>query len=246
MPGIPSRPDVSGDRVEYQRFPSRYFSGADVDIYFKDLYIDEITGIEFQIQENIQPIYGYASYRVDAWARGNRIITGTFRINFRSPYYLHYIINEIEFRKREGEPSGESLPDENISPISGRQLIDQASGISTRDSFETLSNRYQKAMWGETVNEPFQDLMDNRKIDSFFYPKNRRPIVHEEGFDIFINYGDVPKSIDELQTTGDVSPEKSVKIINGVQITGASQVINGEGRPIEEEYTFLAKDMDIN
>lgn len=244
MPGTPQNPQTTGQRVEYQRFPTSYFSGCDVDIYFRDLYIDEITAIEFQVQENVQPLYGYASYTVDTWARGNRMVTGTFRINFRTPYYIHYIINEIEYREGQDAPFDIQGHEYTPESKSADEVINQARGISSQDRFKQLSRQYQNSIWGETMDSPFKELMENRELDSFFYPQNRRPIVHEKGFDIIIKYGDVPKSSEETMIPTGQKSNTTMRSINGVQITGASQVIDGEGRPIEEEYTFLAKDID--
>src|SRR6185312_4609161 len=79
-------------RVEYQLFSADYFSGADVKLYFGDIWVDEVTTITFQLQEEVMPVYGYHSYTFDTVARGKRLIQGSFGINFTSASYLQQIL----------------------------------------------------------------------------------------------------------------------------------------------------------
>lgn len=81
--------------VEYQLFPEEYFSGCDITIYFGDVFISEISGIEFTLQEKVNPIYGYASRTFDAVARGSRIVTGSFKIPFREAGYIEAALSHI-------------------------------------------------------------------------------------------------------------------------------------------------------
>ncbi|MDK2600704.1 hypothetical protein QO179_24730 [Bacillus stercoris] len=39
---------------------------------------------------------------------------------------------------------------------------------------------------------------------------------------------------------------ESAHSLVGVQLTGVSQMIGGDGNPIQEQYTFIAKDLDRN
>lgn len=82
-------------QIEYQHFPEEFFSGADVAIYFGDTFIDDITGLQFSLIENVKPIYGYASYTWDAVKHGTRIVQGRFSIAFREAGYLFRILDHI-------------------------------------------------------------------------------------------------------------------------------------------------------
>jgi hypothetical protein len=85
-----ARPD---SRVEYQLFGQEYFSNADVKLYFGDIWVDDITSIAFQLQETVMPVYGYNSYTFDAVSRGQRVVNGSFGINFTSVGYLNEIVS---------------------------------------------------------------------------------------------------------------------------------------------------------
>ena len=73
---------------------ANYYSGTDIRIYFGDNWIDEIVEIEWTMQEQLAPIFGYASYTWDKVARG----TGWFKffsINFKEAGYLQTVLNSL-------------------------------------------------------------------------------------------------------------------------------------------------------
>lgn len=82
-------------QTEYQRFPEEYFSGSDVNVYIGDIWVEDLTGLSFMLQEQINPVFGYQSYTWDAVSRGNRIVQGSFRIAFRESSYLHRILEHV-------------------------------------------------------------------------------------------------------------------------------------------------------
>jgi hypothetical protein len=114
--------------TEYQRFNNDYFSGADVRIYFGDIWIDEITSLQFDLREQVQPIYGYASYTWDKVARGTRIIQGSFSINFRESFYLHSAMNSLQSKMKGGLDGKDSVFTEDVfkQGVTVEQLVEQA------------------------------------------------------------------------------------------------------------------------
>ena len=85
----------NANTVEYQLFPEEYFSGCDITIYFGDIFVSEISGLQFELQEKVNPIYSYASRTYDTVARGSRIVTGSFKIPFREAGYIESIMSHI-------------------------------------------------------------------------------------------------------------------------------------------------------
>lgn len=77
----------------------RYYSSLDAEIYFGDIYIDEIVHIEYAVQQNAMPLFGYNSYIYDQVALGNRLISGAFAINFTEPGFLFSILDELSKRE---------------------------------------------------------------------------------------------------------------------------------------------------
>lgn len=89
-------------------YKTKYFSGVDAEIYFGDIYIDEAVNINFSLQQNTLPIFGYNSYLFDTCAQGTRLIQGSFTVNFTKASYLYEVMNVLSVVN-----SGASLPDNN-------------------------------------------------------------------------------------------------------------------------------------
>lgn len=73
----------------------RYFSGIDAEIYFDDIYIDEVVSIDFQVQQGAMPLFGYNSYVFDDVAVGSRMVQGSFAINFTKASYLYEVLQTL-------------------------------------------------------------------------------------------------------------------------------------------------------
>ena len=86
---------------EYQLFPEEYFTSTDCQVYFNDVYIEDITGLSFELNEVGEPIFGYASNTWDYFARGRRIIQGQFRIAFKEAGYIYNLMDH--FGQKQGQ-----------------------------------------------------------------------------------------------------------------------------------------------
>lgn len=63
----------------------RYYSAIDAEIYFNGEWIEDIQSINWSVSQQTMPLFGYNSYIWDDVAQGNRIISGSFIINFTAP-----------------------------------------------------------------------------------------------------------------------------------------------------------------
>jgi peptidoglycan hydrolase-like protein with peptidoglycan-binding domain len=81
--------------MEHDFFPEEYFTNADVFVYFNDLWIDEITGLQFELNELVTGIHGYSSNTWDYVARGKRTVQGSFRIAFKEAGYMYTVLDHI-------------------------------------------------------------------------------------------------------------------------------------------------------
>lgn len=61
-------------------FVEEYFSGPDTRIFFDGEEMFEISNLSFTVQEQLKPIYGYASRTFDDVAVGSRVILGQFTV----------------------------------------------------------------------------------------------------------------------------------------------------------------------
>lgn len=71
---------------EENLFVEEYYSGTDTKVYLNDGNEPaEIAYISFSVNEQLKPIYGYASRTFDDMAVGSRIVTGIFKMPIKNP-----------------------------------------------------------------------------------------------------------------------------------------------------------------
>lgn len=220
--------------VNYERFPSEYFSGGDVHIYFGDTFVDEITYLDFTLQESVFPIFGYNSFVFDDFVRGSRIIQGAFRINFKDVNYLkglmdHILTGNTEMLKQDLQIRDRKPTEEDVN-----KLLKYAEEGWSRE-FDVLSQKFEDAIW--RTSEPVNKL---RKQKTTFFPNTK------EGFNIRITYGPYNQTgyeNEEINYYNRVN-KGTVRALYGVQLHTVKQIHDLSGQPIQEEYLFYAKDLD--
>ena len=70
---------------EENLFLEEYYSGTDTKVYLNGNIQSEISYISFSLNEQLKPIYGYASRTFDDMAVGSRIVTGVFKMPIKNP-----------------------------------------------------------------------------------------------------------------------------------------------------------------
>lgn len=206
---------------DYPIYQSNYYTGGDISIYFGDTWVDEITAIQFQLNEKVAPIYGYADYLYSKLARGNRVAMGKFRVNFTEAGYLEAII------KRLRNTELDSIPD----VIARQSHIIQSQTIG-EDSFEDFVSKQEASIWGDHK-------------DNTYRTKNNSAALAQYTFDIIVGYGATTPT-ESKQMKGYHAPSSTLQILKNVTITGKSQVIDTSDNIIQEEYDFIAQDVIIS
>lgn len=245
---------VQRPNMEYKRFTEEYFAGQDVRIYFGDMWVDEIVGLNFTLVENVAPIFGYASYVYDTVARGSRQIQGSFRINFKEAYYLHAILNQLDYEMQDRTiaftgTTNFSDKEMQSNNITVDHLMGTVESVYTDDQFEKLALQFEKSLWGDSMDTSgaasiMQSHTNDRGNGSWFYPEDIKPNLAKYGYNILILYGPYTQTYAPDATTEKVST--TTHSLTGVHLTGVSQIVDNTGQPIYEEYTFIARDLDAN
>lgn len=86
-------------RDNYRTYPYDYYSGSDCKVFYGDIWVDDIVSIQFNVNQNKTPIYGYASQNFNAVAKGRVIVNGTLTIAFKETGYLNLIQRISETQK---------------------------------------------------------------------------------------------------------------------------------------------------
>jgi hypothetical protein len=69
-----------------------YFDDSDVFLYIGDVWVDEVTSIQWVTTQQKTPLYGYASQLFDDTAAGHVLVQGSFTINFKEQGYLWAVL----------------------------------------------------------------------------------------------------------------------------------------------------------
>lgn len=234
-----------------------YYSGTDIRIYFGDQWVDEIVEIEWSLQEQVAPIYGFASYTWDKVARGNRIVQGSFVINFKEAGYLQTILNSLS-SDMTNKSEWFSLTDftQGQDPsleIENGYAHRSGSVEEVLKNFDTLAQGYENAIWGYDVNSVTSTVQEGRKKDTFFYTLDKNPenkALRDHGFNILLTYGNTgagdASGSGAIETSRGKASKNTAQSIVGVQLTGLSQRVDPSGNPVSEVYSFIAKDVSGN
>lgn len=137
----------------------KYFSGANVNIYFGDYNVIQCAGISFNLSESQQPAYGYASTYYDIILPGKVIVQGSFVVNFTEKEYVERIINDGTVN----EIDPHRLSNNNVFDIRiqyNRGVNTNAgSRISTKDEMIVIKNCFLISS-GQTIQISDQVILE--------------------------------------------------------------------------------------
>jgi hypothetical protein len=74
----------------------KYFTPTQAFIYIGDVFIDELVGFQYMLNNNKIPVFGYSSSKMDGLGKGKSIVQGQFNINWVSEGYLYTVLNEYK------------------------------------------------------------------------------------------------------------------------------------------------------
>jgi hypothetical protein len=230
------------------QFNSSYWSGLDLNIFFNEIYIDDIVQIQYQITENVMPLMSWGDYTVRYMAHGFRIIQGSFGINFKNSAYMQSVLKFLASGNAPGTNSPETpstlragiaVP-QTLNGILGMVKGRNINGVDV-DALSQVAAANQESFWGSAINTSAAPGFNSKSNFPMFYGGRN-------GFSIIIRFGETDYGKDERITYGkygSASPPSEVGTIlslTGVHINGVGVAVDDSGRPIMEVYSFMAKD----
>lgn len=134
-------------------FKEEYYSGTDCVIKIDGEEQTEIAYIAYNVQEQLLPIYGYASRTFDTVAVGNRIISGQLRITIKNP------------EQQVGDNIGEALNEWSESAYTAPK---DNNSISSVDAYNEIEKARKN--WDESIsvknNTTFGNIVDSGSSNS--------------------------------------------------------------------------------
>lgn len=232
-----------------------YISTDSATLFIGGFWLDDAHGLEYQIADPKEPLYGYRSRQFDDIAEGQTIVHGMLDINFRFKGYLALVLARLQNLERIIKDAGDlgddplraalfALQNDNdfrtsgIDPA-GLSAAARASLLTTPHrefdirSFRRLAQAMQDDLW---TDNRFTGRQSQVKLTGV------RPGAWPDGFDLDIVYQQTNPT-DNLREQDNALVER----LKGVHIVGQSKIlinaVPGGGEAVIERYQFLAKEV---
>lgn len=251
---------MSREQVHTNIYDLDYFSGAQMFLYIGDVWVDEVTGLQYTTQQIKTPIYGYASQLYDDCAAGHVLVQGAFSINFKEAGYLWAVLRRwhqldakaVKFATAKadrglmrGRKSGYNRPVKGPNATKAKvQTIESVTqGTATRGEayefyqglagYATTQVRSARDKAFEDIVEAFEDQIWLPKVNNnALNSQLRRTDSNEfDGFDMFVVFGN-------YATPG---ANHTVQKITDVRLQSQGKMIKIDGEPVQETYNFIAR-----
>lgn len=243
-------------------------SGAQVSLYIGDVWVDEVTSIEYNASQSRMPLYGYADQLFRGVAEGQVVVRGRFSINFKEAGYLWLILNRYK-QKMEGRnsllnpfvSSGsadrrniEQVINNEVSQIDLNSIYTKLASDLTENEVKKLKTqgnlRTQDTLTGfassprlgkntaESIFETFEDIVWGEESNLTLAVD---ATDHRRADDTRLNPFDIYIAYGDF--AGDNTVNHTIRRIADVYIMGTSQQVVIDGQPIQEIYDFIGRNI---
>lgn len=240
----------SNERIVVYEFNSKYFSGLDLNVYFGDYLMDEIINIQYQLSESVTPLYDYASYRYKTVVKGNRVIQGSFSVNFTSSFKMKEILNKA----LNGPENVADAITQTEQAIGIETPINLPQSLTTVDINNLLAaeNRNQRTGLLADIAKHYQKTYWTRAQGDIGAPDTNIPFFSSNpvGFTIYLkymkklfDYDVVPSTTEAYKQYVGTNAPKTMEAITNVHITSVGKAVDDSGKNLLEVYSFIGRDL---
>lgn len=253
----------AGTSKEDDRFSNYfdyYFSGEDIKVYIDGLfdpqYELDISNLAFSIKQEKQPLFGFWSYNFDAVMYGIRIVAGSMSMYTRHPRRMTELLTKAAQIRSESvgrkynqdidsvisalNSQGESAEDEaNILKYWARSQLD-------RITFDPSKNKKQYSPADDkhifSAHPPFNLVIIYGIQENGLVNKSAMKGVNT-GYPVD-NHDRILSTDYNTRLTKIPNQQTPMKIIiQNVQLTDMSTGYDTSGSPLQEGYSFIARDL---
>ena len=225
--GISSNPEdlIIADAIAEETYDNsaylQYFTSTQARLYIGDLFIDQMVTIQWSMQQNNVPIFGYCSEYMDAIGRGRSVVQGQLVLNYVHQGYLYAALKNYE--KKSGAGSTTSQTATTLTKL----LRAGASSLVTPDQASQVAARTLDVLQASTPADIQQAQQLLRQAPgSDVYKAN--PIYRHSIFDMRLEIGD--------------GAYRSVRMLEKCKLGVNEVLVHAQsGEPLAESYTFTAR-----
>lgn len=243
---------------------AHYISTDSATFFVNEWWLDDAAGLQFQVQDPKEPLYGFRDKHWRDIAEGNIIVHGMLDINFRFKGYLTLLLANLEGLEvrlkldRANRVAGEGTfeddyhdfrralnPENNLrqAAIDPRTFTEESRAALLESSaeqfdlrrFRRLAKAMQEDFWRQDV------FLFGNRIEQMEAERHRAG-TWPDGFNLKIVYQNThPDDSSKDQDPG------LVQTLLNVRIVGESKILQnnvpGGGEPLMERYQFIARDV---
>jgi hypothetical protein len=199
-----------------------YFTSAQARVYVGKLFVDEMQSIQYQVQTNVVPVYGYASRFADAWGEGKSLVQGQLVINYISEAYMFTLLDE--YQNGAGNSTTNTL------------TADEANG---KDLAAVLAAR--KSAYVRTGAIPLLEDQIKALASTPAAVRAAKQALRDVGFDpVYMNaaYLRIPFDMTIEIGTGE---HRTYRKLESCRIVSNEQILDQSGQIIGDAYGFVAR-----
>lgn len=241
-------------------------------IFLGGFWLDDARGIEFQISDPKEPLYGFRDVQFRSVARGQTVVHGILDLNFRFKGYLSLALargarpkipsffetegtlsekldideRRLEAEREEGNDFRNGVIDpRDLSAAAWRSLLEKPHEEFDISRFVRLSDAMKEEFWDDPTDlSTVRDSIIDGTIQQNRVRAGEWPNPEEvpHGFDLTVVYEHPDPSNIENE-----QDESLVETIKDVHIMSQSKIIinavPGGGEAVVERYQFIARDV---
>jgi hypothetical protein len=255
------------------QFFSTYWGGLDARIYANDVLMDEILVLQYTVQEAVMPLFSYADYTFGSVMHGARRVQGSFTINYKRESYLFELLRTLAHETFVARPTPYNSEAYRIARGGAATLehfiaLAASDGNTEKDEsgrikvdpelLNRVASDFERAIWGQDSLTPADGTSSvNQVVTEALHSTSRSgPRFEVPGrFDLNIHFGSsqrMPFQKTRIVGFNDVQPVDNSQVDVAVQtnlrildvaLTGVEKTVDDSGRPVLENYTFIARDV---
>jgi hypothetical protein len=236
-------PTVNG----IERYSTDYYAGCQVAIFLGDLWLSDITSIQYQATQNKKPFWGYKSKKFDLVAQGTQLVEGVFSINYTHTNYMNMAISEW---KKRTTPNSNGT--NNVSEADIQSFLADLRNSTDPNKILNLQNSIGSTVAGkENSFAQYPTTSKQAILESYFWGASNNPDTQSvlapddlPPFDIAITFGNYPNDRLNPQNTDEFISAHTVRTVTGIHLTSSSMQMAITGEPQQEIFTFIARSID--
>lgn len=230
------------------RYPStdydKYFTITGVCIYIGHLFIDEVNTIQYAVQDNAIPIYGYSSRYVDAFGQGRSLVQGQLTLNFVTEGYLYTVLQEYKRLL--------SLSTQTVGDLLGQDVTQVLDMMTSRDTYLQQAKHLDSSDFSVSnpatlarqlsaqITAKMSAMTPAQTTSLSTQLQQRRNVVHDVvSFDNAV-YQDVLFDI-RIEMGNEATGIKRIRYIEKCKLISNEQVIAPDGQAILDSYGFIGR-----